>query len=390
MASVNHPPLTSSLSEWATEQTSRLSASCLQRKLEATTLISGVQVERAGKTLINFSSNDYLGLSQHPLVQEAATAALQRFGAGAGASRLVTGNHPLYALLEKKLSQLKQREATLVVGSGYLANMGVISALAGRQDIILADKLVHACIVDGARLSGANFLRFVHNDLTALEHMLIQHRKHHRHCLVITDAVFSMDGDLAPLVELRALCDQFDAWLVIDDAHGFAVCGAEQAETTQLADVLVGTLSKAVGGYGGYICADAAVIELLTSSVRPLLFSTALPPAIIAGNLRALELIEQNPDWCERPLNFAKHFTARLGLAEAVSPIVPIIMGGAEKALAASAALALEGYGVTAIRPPTVPEGTARLRITFSALHDMQQVEHLAFLLHQRDEKTLK
>jgi 8-amino-7-oxononanoate synthase len=341
-----------------------------QRVLKVTELVTGVEVRREGRVLISFSGNDYLGLSQQPEVIAAGQAALTRDGVGAGASRLITGNHPGYAALEARLAAMKKTEAALVVGSGYLANLGAIPALVGKGDLILADRLVHACILDGAALSGATLKRFKHNDMADLERLLATHRGAYAQCLVATDHVFSMDGDIAPLPAMRALCDAHDAILMVDDAHGLGIVKPAAAP-----DIWMGTLSKAAGGYGGYLAGSRVLIDYLTTTMRSFIFSTALPPATIAAADAALALM--TPALGARPFALARRFTAALNLPSAQSAIVPLILGDAATALAASRKLEARGFLVSAIRPPTVPQGTARLRVTFSALHDEAMVDAL-------------
>jgi len=373
-----------SLDHWAEAELEGIRRQGRGRQLVDTTPGEGVLVEREGKVLINFSGNDYLGLSQHPDVIGVACDALERDGAGAGGSRLVTGNHPHYRELEKTLALYKGTDAALVFGSGYLANLGAIGTLVGKHDLVLVDKLVHACILDGARLSGAEVMRFQHNNMNHLSDILKRQRKQYRRCLIVTDAVFSMDGDVAPIEALGKMKRDHDCWLMTDEAHALGVCPELEAQAKMHVDVRMGTLSKAVGSYGGYVCASQAVIDLLTSSARSLLFSTALPSATVAASLKALEILQDSPELCRQPLEHAKYFANWLGLKEAESPIVPIMVGGSRTALFASRALQDAGVLLAAIRPPTVPEGTARLRATFSALHSREQVEKLAYLIHSQ------
>src|ERR1700680_2285463 len=253
----------SSLDDFATAKLAGLEGQHLRRAL-VTTARRDVVVERDGRRLVSFSCNDYLGLSNHPALAEAARAAIAQYGVGAGASRLVTGNHPLYDELESRLARLKGTEAACVFGSGYLANIGIIPALAGSGDLILVDELSHACIHAGAKLSGATVQRYRHGDVAHAEALLAEHRGRHAHALIATDGVFSMDGDLAPLEELSAVAKRHDAWLLADDAHGLGVVGQGRGSSFANggADVplQMGTLSKAVGVYGGYLCASRAVI----------------------------------------------------------------------------------------------------------------------------------
>jgi len=367
----------SSLDAFARDTLADLDTALLRRRLVATARGPGAGVAREGGPLVSFSCNDYLGLSHDPRVIAAAAQALARYGAGAGASRLVTGNHPPLVALEERLAAHKGTQAALVFGSGYLANLGIVSALAGPGDLILLDALDHSCLFAGAKLSGAEAVRFRHNDLDHLGQLLGRRRGGARRALILTERVFSMDGDRAPVEAILALADAYDAWTLVDDAHGLGV-----VEPGARAPLEMGTLSKTLGSYGGYVCASRAVIDLLTSRARSFVYTTGLPPASAAAALAALEIVEAEPERSARPLALARRFTARLGLPEAQSPIVPVLVGEAEAALSLSAALAARGFLVVAIRPPTVPAGTARLRVAFSAAHDDAQVDALADTLH--------
>ena len=371
-----------SLEAFADEKLASLDAKSLRRRLKPSRRHDGAVVERDGRRLISFSCNDYLGMAHHPLVRAAAAEAALNYGAGAAASRLVTGDHPLLSDLEKGLARLKGTEAACVFGSGYLANLGVIPTLVGPGDVILVDALAHACIWAGAQLSGARIVPFAHNDMADLERRLGAERPRARRALVATDGVFSMDGDIAPLDQLSVLCQAHDAWLLSDDAHGVGVLAQGRGSGALFPEAKIplqmGTLSKALGSYGGYLCGSRAVVDLLKTRARTLVYATGLPPASAGAALAALDIINADPGLTETPLAKARLFTRRLGLPDAESPIVPVIFGGAEAALAASAALENLGFLVVAIRPPTVPEGTARLRLAFSAVHDDADVVRLA------------
>jgi 8-amino-7-oxononanoate synthase len=378
-----------SLDEFATEKLDELERRSLRRTLVDTTRETGIWALRDGRRLLSFCCNDYLNLTHHPDVKEAAIAALRIHGVGAGSSRLVTGNHPLFAELEGRLARWKETEAACVFGSGYLANAGIIPALVGREDLVLIDELAHACMWTGARLSGATVTTYRHNDVRHAAALLGDLRGRHRHALVATEGVFSMDGDLAPLHELAVLAERHDAWLMTDDAHGLGVIGGGRGSTFadgRKAEVplQMGTLSKALGAYGGYLCASAAVIDLIRNRARTLIYSTGLPPAIVAAAIVALEVIEREPAYAALPVQKAKAFARRAQLPAPLSPIVPIVLGEAEAALAASRLLEEHGFLVTAIRPPTVPEGTARLRLTFTAQHPDAEIERLAALVRDR------
>lgn len=373
-----------SLDQYAEGKLYQLTHRNLRRDLAETDRSGGALVRRSGRKLVSFSCNDYLGLSQHPRVKAAAVEATRQFGVGAGASRLVTGNHILYRALEERLAEFKGTESACVFGSGYLVNAGVIPCFAGSDDLIIADALSHACLFAGSALGGATLMRFPHNDSDQLSDLLGKHRHKYKRCLVITEGVFSMDGDLAPLPDISAIAESFDAWLFCDDAHGFGVIGTlgRGSAFAHGAHVNVplqtGTLSKAVGAYGGYVCGRKPVIDLIKTRARTLVYSTGLPPATVAAALAAIEIIRSDASLCAAPLEKARLFCRELGLAEPKSCIVPIIIGGAAEALSASQALEAKGFLVTAIRPPSVPENTSRLRVTFSAMHRDEDVVDLA------------
>jgi 8-amino-7-oxononanoate synthase len=372
-----------SLDDFACRKLEALDHAFLRRTLAECLREDGAWVERDGRRLLSFSCNDYLNLSHHPALKAAAMAAIGQYGVGAGASRLVTGNHPLFRELESRLARLKGTEAACVFGSGYLANSGIIPVLAGAPDLVLIDELAHACLWAGAKLSAARTLVFDHNDVAHARGLLAENRARFRFALLVTDGVFSMDGDLAPVEELAGLCRAHDTWLMTDDAHGLGVTGvgrgaAFAAGGGALVPLQMGTLSKAIGGYGGYLCASRPVIDLMKTRARTLIYSTALPPAMVAAAIAALTIIESEPELTAKPLAKARAFTSRLGLPEAQSPIVPLIIGEPEAALQASNKLAEEGFLVTPIRPPTVPAGTARLRFAFTAMHPDGEIARLA------------
>ena len=356
------------------------------RRSPVVTERQGIYCTRNGRRLLSFSCNDYLNLSQHPAIVDAAVEAAKRHGVGAGASRLVTGNHPLYADLESRLARLKGSEAACVFGSGYLANTGIIPALSGPDDLILVDELSHACINAGAKLSGASVHHYRHCDVEHAETLLAAHRANHPRALLVTDGVFSMDGDLAPLHELSRLAQHFDAWLLVDDAHGLGVIGGGHGSSFangKPADVplQMGTLSKAIGGYGGYLCATQPVIDLMRTRARTFIYSTGLPPPVIAAAIAAIDVIESDPAYAAEPLRKARHFARATNLPEPQSAIVPVILGETDAALAASQLLEEQGFLVVAIRPPTVPQGTARLRFAFTAQHPDTEIERLSAIV---------
>ncbi len=377
-----------SLNTFARKKLAEIKTKGLYRETLAGVRGPEASVVRDGETFISFSDNDYLGLSQHPKVKEAAREATENYGSGAGASRLITGNHPLYQALEQKISALKGTEAACIFTSGYQTNLGVIPVLAGKDDLILADRLCHACVHAGAALSHANMKIFRHNDLDHLTEMLERFRKSYQNCLILTDGIFSMDGDLAPVDKLADLARAHDAWLMVDDAHGLGV--VEDGRGTCFKNgrrldvpLQMGTFSKAAGSAGGYIAGDAVVIDLIKNRARTLIYTTGLPPAVVGASLKAVEIIENNPKLCAKPVKKAAIFCRALNLPEPVSSIVPVIVAEPEFAMKAYEDLKSEGFLVHPIRPPTVPEGTARLRFSFSAAHKDEDVERLAEMVRK-------
>jgi 8-amino-7-oxononanoate synthase len=372
-----------SLDRVARAKLAALERRSLRRRLVTTERKDGVHAVQDGAELVSFASNDYLGLAHHPEVVAASAEATRRYGAGASGSRLMSGNHPPYAELERKLATLLGTEDAVVFGSGYLAHLGVIAALAGAADLILVDELGHSCHASGAQLTGARRLVFRHNEVEHVAELLDRGRSEHRRCLILTEGVFSMDGDLAPLGALATLADRYDAWLLVDDAHGLGVVGGGRGAPFAGAapvrvPLLTGALSKAAGSYGGYACTSRVVAELLRNRARSFVYSTGLPPGAVAAASRALDIIAAHPELVLRPLSRARLFTGTLGLPAASSPIVSVVLGSAPRALEASERLRAAGFLVPAIRPPTVPAGTSRLRLTFCAEHSERQVDALA------------
>lgn len=343
---------------------------------------SGVQVVRDGRTLWNFASNDYLGLARHPQIEAALIEGVQRFGAGAAASRLVCGTLPPHRLLEEALAGAKQSEAALTFSSGFATALGVIPAVVGKSDFVFLDKLSHACLVDAARLSGATMRVFPHNDLGKLGRLLVSTRAKApaARILVATESVFSMDGDLCPLREIVHLTETHDALLLLDEAHGFGVLGEHGMGLAELENLQrritfqMGTLSKAAGLSGGYLAASRDWIDLLTNRARSFIYSTAPPPALAHAAIASLALIRSAE---------GKSLRAKLQanierLAPQSTPVIPKVLGDNEAALAAAADLEQAGFLVPAIRYPTVPRGTARLRISLSAAHSAETILRLA------------
>lgn len=378
------------LDAFAEAKLAELEAQALRRRLIETDRREGALAIRNGRRLVSFCCNDYLNLSQNEAVKRAAIEATETYGVGSGASRLVSGNHPLFRALEVRLASWKQTEDCVIFGSGYLANLGIVPTLMREGDLIIADELSHACLLSGSKLSGAQTEIFRHNDMAHLAELLAAHRGSARHCLILTDGIFSMDGDAAPVAEMAEMAERHDAWLMTDDAHGIGVVGHEGRGSSFMGaekanvPLQMGTLSKAVGAYGGYLCASNAVADLIRTRARTLIYSTGLPPATIASAIASLDFIAENPDYCKRPVEKARRFTRALGLPDPESPIVPLILGDAEATLAAAQLLEAEGYLVTGIRPPTVPAGTARLRFTFTAEHEDTDITRLADIVRER------
>jgi 8-amino-7-oxononanoate synthase len=369
-----------SLDDFAHQKLATMERAHLRRALVPTGRLDDLYVERGGRRLLSFSCNDYFGLANHPALKRAAIEAIEKYGVGAGASRLVTGDHPLYAELEQRLARLKGTDAAAVFGSGYLTNAGISQVLAGRDDLIVIDELAHSSLWTGARLSRATVQSFRHNDLDHARNILKEHRARHSRVLIVTEGVFSMDGDRAPLTELATLSREYDVWLMVDDAHDLDFSAAARAKVP----LRIGTLSKAFGAYGGYICASQVVIELVRNRARTLIYSTGLPPPVVAAGIAALDLIEREPERVARPLANARAFTRAAQLPQAESAIVPVVIGDAEAALQASKLLEAEGFLAVAIRPPTVPDGTARLRLSFSAAHAEADIARLAEIVRTR------
>ncbi|MDR3581099.1 MAG: 8-amino-7-oxononanoate synthase [Oryzomonas sp.] len=349
-----------------------------------TRLIQGRQsawVEMAGKRVLLLCSNNYLGLADHPALIEAAVNAATQFGVSSGASRLVSGTMELHERLETALAHFKQTPAALVFNSGYAANTGIIPALAGRGDVIFSDRLNHASIVDGALLSGARLVRYPHNDPNALARLLEKHRGTGR-ALVVTDGVFSMDGDLAPLREIVRLKTDHKALLMVDDAHGSGVLGeqgrgvAEMLGVADGVDIQMGTFGKALGSYGAYAATSQELRELLLNRARSFIFSTSLPPAVLAASLAAIELVRSEEGACLRNQlrsncdQFRNSMcSAGFTLSDGNTQIVPLMTREADTTMRFSELLLAEGLYVQGIRPPTVPAGSCRLRFTLMATH---------------------
>ncbi|MFO1486932.1 MAG: 8-amino-7-oxononanoate synthase [Verrucomicrobiota bacterium] len=382
----------------------------LLRELRGVDSPQGPRIEIGGRTLLNFSSNDYLGLANHPALKEAAIKATEKFGAGAGASRLICGSLRPFHKLEEALAAFKGTQAALTFSTGYATAVGTITALLGKDDILIVDKLVHACIVDAAKLSGAKLRVFAHNDLGDLEEKLkwavenIQHPtsnvQHRRQALIVTESIFSMDGDAAPLKEIVALKDRYGAWLMVDEAHATGLYGenrrglAEAHGVSDRIEIQMGTLGKALGASGGYICGSRALIDLLVNRARSFIFSTAPVPAAAGAALAALQLVQstEGKELNSKLWSRAAEFNSALRTLhpELPSAIVPIIIGDESAAVSAAAQLREQGMFIPAIRYPTVARGAARLRVTITAAHTMNDVSFLTRALAQLETQNSK
>jgi len=349
----------------------------------------GGKIRINSREILNFSSNDYLDLARHPHVIERSRQALGEYGAGSTASRLVTGTLPIHEELENRIAKKKGCPAALVFGSGYLANAGTIPVLAGRDDVIFADKLVHASMIDACKLSGAKLIRFAHNDPDALKKRLLPFSKTNVRKLILTESVFSMDGDLAPLSAIATLAKEHGAMLMVDEAHAFGVFGPHGAGRVRelgmekQINVSMGTMSKAFGGYGGFIACSENLRKLLVHSARAFIFTTAPPPAVIGAALGTLDVLETDPDLGPRLLKNADHLRqllnrGGLNTLRSESQIIPVLIGKNEKAVAISHRLREQSVLAAAIRPPTVPAGTARLRLAVSLAHTIEDLEFAA------------
>ncbi|MFM9913401.1 MAG: 8-amino-7-oxononanoate synthase [Methylophilaceae bacterium] len=352
----------------------------------------GTHIKVDGREVLSFCSNDYLGLANHPAIISAVKQAADQAGVGSGASHLITGHHQYHHDLELALAAFVGLPRALLFSSGYMANMGAVTALVGRGDAVFADKLNHASLNDAVLLSRADFKRFPHNDIAALEKLLAASKAKRK--LILVDAVFSMDGDIAPVLELLALCEKYDAWLMLDDAHGFGVLGKDGRGVLQHFGVqssriiYMATLGKAAGVSGAFVAGDATLIEYLIQNARTHIYTTASPPLLASGVIASLRVIKQEPQRREQLQALIAALRAGLKLknwylADSETAIQPLIIGNNEEALSVSERSWERGVLVPAIRPPTVPKGTARLRISLSAAHTLQDVDKLISALNE-------
>lgn len=344
--------------------------------------------------LLDFSSNDYLALSEHPEVIAASRKYLEEFGAGAGAARLMSGDLEINHQLEEEIAQFKAKEAALIFGSGYLANIGVIPALVNRGDLLVTDRLSHASIYDGCLLSGAKIIRFRHNDMNHLQQILHEKRSQYNRALVVVESIYSMDGDRCPLKELVDLKKQNDFLLMVDEAHATGIYGShgggviEEEGVIDGVDIAMGTFGKALGSYGAYVATSKQMVDYLVNKARSFIYATGLPPAVIGATLAALHLVKTEPklrQGLHEKVAFFKKQIRKNGLKDDLGPsqIIPVMVGDSTKALALSEELRNNGIFVKAVRPPTVPENTARLRFSITRFHQEEDLKSCARLLVQ-------
>jgi 8-amino-7-oxononanoate synthase len=356
----------------------------LYRSLVISDVVDAVTIMRGKKKFISFASNDYFGLSQNAEVKKAAISAIKKFGVGAGASRFVTGNNSLYQKLEKEISVYKNCDDALIFSSGYSSAIGVIPAMVVEGDLIIADRLIHSSLIDGAKLSGAKLMRFLHNDVAHAKKILSENRSKFKQCLIITETIFSMDGDVGEIEELLKLATEFNAILISDDAHGL---GDKKQNFSSENHLQIGTFSKAFGSLGGYACGDKITIDYLRNFAKSQIYSTALPPSILAACLASLKIIKKK-NLGKRALENAQYFCDLMKLPKSKSAIIPIILGEEKTVLKIAREVEKNGMLISAIRPPTVEKGKARLRITFSSSHSKKQIEKLAEILLKFKEIT--
>ncbi len=373
--------------DWIDDSLAAIHRAHWYRKVSVITSQAGPVVEMDGKLMLNFASNDYLGLAGDGRLQQAAIEAIARYGTGSTGSRLLSGHRPVHGALEQAIAQWKQTEAAIVFSSGYTANLGAIAALVGPKDLIVGDEYNHSSLKNGAKLSGAAVFDYAHNDITQLRLLLEQHRSQYRRCLVLTDGVFSMDGDICPLPEILALAAEFSGMVLVDDAHGTGVLGetgagcVEHLGCSKIPLVHMGTLSKALGSLGGYVAGTASLIDFLRNRAATWIYTTALSPADAAAALAAIEVIQAEPErrrWLwERVAQLRQHLEnhENLKMLPSESPILCLQLPNAKIALQASEHLEGQGIFAPAIRPPTVP--TSRIRLSVMATHQSEHIKSL-------------
>ena len=379
--------------KYISDELNKIKKTGLYRELKVIGNAQESHIEIEGKTFLSFCSNNYLGLANNPSVVEAVKDAVEEYGWGAGASRLVSGNMTLHETLENVISRFKGKEAALVFPTGYMANLGAISSLVSKGDLVICDKLNHASIIDGCRLSGADFRVYAHCNMEKLENILRKSSRYNRK-LIVTDSVFSMDGDLAPLPDIVRIADKYKAMVMVDEAHGTGVFGrngrgvVEHFNLNNEIDIVMGTLSKAIGSLGGYVTGDNDLINYLRNKARSFMYTTALPPAVCAASIAAINLIKRDPSIRESLWHNVRFINDNLksldfNVISSESPIIPILIGDAQKAVDMSKSLYERGILIPAIRPPTVPVNSSRLRMTVMSTHTKEDLEILLEVLSE-------
>ena len=382
--------------KYISDELIKIKKSGLYRELKVVGNAQDTHIEIEGKTFLSFCSNNYLGLANNPSVIKAVKDAVEEYGWGAGASRLVSGNMSLHESLEDEISRFKGKEAALVFPTGYMANLGAISSLVSNGDLVICDKLNHASIIDGCRLSGADFRVYAHCDMVKLENVLRKSTKYNRK-LIVTDSVFSMDGDLAPLPDIVRIAGKHKAMVMVDEAHGTGVFGEngrgviEHFNLNKEVYIVMGTLSKAIGSLGGYVCGDIDLINYLRNKARSFMYTTALPPAVCAASIAGIKLIQNDPSLRESLWHNVRFIKEKLkslnfSIISSESPIIPILIGDSQKAVDMSNFLYKKGLLIPAIRPPTVPANSSRLRMTIMSTHTKEDLERLLEALSEVQE----
>ena len=379
--------------KYISDELIKIKESGLYRDLRVVGNAQDTHIEIEGRPFLSFCSNNYLGLANHPSVVKAVKDAVGKYGWGAGASRLVSGNMTLHEALEDTISRFKGKEAAIVFPTGYMANLGAITSLVSNGDLVICDKLNHASIIDGCRLSGADFRVYAHCNMDKLENILKKSSKYNRK-LIVTDSVFSMDGDLAPLPDIVRIATEYNAMIMVDEAHGTGVFGengrgvVEHFNLNKEIDVVMGTLSKAIGSLGGYVSGDIDLISYLRNKARSFMYTTALPPAVCAASIAGINLIQEDPSmreslWYNVRFIKDKLRSLNINMISSESQIIPILIGDAQKAVEISTLLYEKGILIPAIRPPTVPANSSRLRMTVMSSHTQGDLESLFEVLSE-------
>ena len=382
--------------DFINDELDRLRSEGLYRELKIIEGEQGAKVRIGGREVILLSSNNYLGLASHPEIKKAAVSAIEKYGCGSGASRLISGSMELHKELEEKIASFKKTESAILFNSGYTANLGVLSSICGKGDVIFCDKLNHASIIDGCLLSGAELKRYPHKDIDALERLIKLTppsppyikggARGGKKRLIVTDGIFSMDGDIAPLREIVRLAKRYSAILMIDDAHATGVLGKNGRGTVEYfglndsIDIIMGTLSKAVGSFGGFVAGRKKLIEFLVNKARSFIYTTSLPPSVVASSIAAIDIIEKGDDLRDllwKNVSYLKEGLKNIGfdIMGSESQIIPVFVGDTHRAVEMSQMLLKEGVFVQGIRPPTVPQGKSRLRVTVMATHSKADLD---------------